>query len=158
MPAKYSDVEINMLIKEPKPLPKNYRSSIRLSVKRGHKESEIDVIGNKDNQFRLIFRQSSLNTLDFSVILAFCPKETNQIFRLRRYNGKSHEHTNIIEGDIFYGFHIHTATERYQELGSDPDSFAEISDKFSDFNSAVQCLLSDCALQLPNDDQLELFR
>jgi hypothetical protein len=29
---------------------------------------------------------------------------------LRRCNGKSHEHTNIIESDKFYDFHIHTAT------------------------------------------------
>ena len=138
-------------------MPKNYRSSIRLSVKRGHKESAIDVMGNNGNQFRLIFRQGSSNTLDFSVILAFCPKETNQIFRLRRYNGKSHEHTNKIEGNTFYGFHIHTATERYQELGSAPDTFAEICNEFSCFESAVQCLLLDCALQPPKDDQLELF-
>jgi len=55
--------------------------------------------------------------LDFSIILAYCPEASNQLFRLRRYNGKSHEHTNTIEADKFYNYHIHTATERYQELG-----------------------------------------
>ncbi len=158
MPNKFSDDEINALIKETKPLPKNYRNFLRLNDKRGHKESELDVVGEKGDQFRLIFRQSNINNLDFSVILAFCPKGTNQVFRLRRYNGKSHEHTNKIECSTFYGFHIHTATERYQELGSDPDSFAEQSSKYYDFNSAVHCLFDDCGLVIPKGDQLELFK
>ncbi|MDZ7814842.1 MAG: DUF1828 domain-containing protein [Planctomycetota bacterium] len=36
---------------------------------------------------------------------------------MRRYNGKSHQHTNKIEGNTFFDFHIHQATERYQEFG-----------------------------------------
>lgn len=97
------------------------------------------------------------NALDFSIILAFCPPETNQIFRLRRYNVKSHEHTNTIESVSFYDFHVHTATERYQELGTREDADAEPSKRFSDFHSAVNCMLSNCALELPDDPQQKLF-
>ena len=97
MATNYSDAEITELIKERKVLEANFRSKIKLRDKRGHKEQELDIRGVNDNQFCLILRQSSLNTFAFSIILAYCPVGSNQLFRLRRYNGKSHEHTNKIE-------------------------------------------------------------
>jgi len=118
MAAKYSDADIAILIAERKPLAEDFSSQVRMRNRRGHKEQELDIQGVSGNQFRLILRQSSFNVLDFSIILAHCPADTNQIFRLRHYNGKSHEHTNTIESDTFYDFHIHTATERYQESGA----------------------------------------
>ena len=57
-------------------------------------------------------RQNRINLLDFSVILAVRVPQLNQVFRLRRYNGRSHEHTNQIESVTFHDFHIHFATER----------------------------------------------
>lgn len=104
MPVKYSDQEIGRLIQERKKLPGNYRSLIGLRRKRGHKERELDLTGIEGNQFRLTLRQSNFNPLDFSIILALNPFETNLLFRLRRYNGKSHEHTNHIENNSFYVF------------------------------------------------------
>ena len=157
MAAKYSDADITRLIKERKPLEENFRSKIRLRDKSGHKEQELDVEGVDENQFRLILRQSSFNTLDFSIILVYCLPDNNQLFRLRRYNGKSHEHTNKIESNTFYNFHIHTATERYQELGTREDAYAEPSDRFSDFHTAINCMLSDCGFDVPENPQPSLF-
>ena len=117
----------------------------------------MDIEGVDDNQFRLILRQSSFNTLDFSIILTFCLPDSNQLFRLRRYNGKSHEHTNKIELNTFYNFHIHTATERYQEFGTREDAYAEPSDRFSDFHTAINCMLSDCGFDVPKNPQTSLF-
>lgn len=157
MAAKYSDVDIRALIEEKKPLSKEFRSKIRLREKRGHKEQELDIQGVNGHQFRIVLRQSNYNALDFSIILTFCPTGSNLIFRLRRYNGKSHEHTNTIESEKFYDYHIHTATERYQELGMREDAFAEPSDRFSDVNTAINCMLNDCGFEVPQDPQLRLF-
>ena len=158
MPAKYSDAEIARMVQERKPLPSNYRTRIQLRDKRGHKERELDVAGESGTQYRLILRQSSFNTLDFSIILAANPADSNQFFRLRRYNGKSHEHTNQIEGNNFYDFHIHHATERYQESGAREDAFAEVTDRYVDFHTALRCMLDDCGFETPQDTQLDLFR
>jgi len=50
-------------------------------------------------------------TPDFSCGLGFIPKGKTQVFSLRRYNGKSHQHTNRLdENQPFYDFHIHQAT------------------------------------------------
>lgn len=65
-----SDKEIADLIQEQKPLPPDYRSRIQLRPKLGHKERELDLDGDKGNEFRLILRQSAINPLDFSIILA----------------------------------------------------------------------------------------
>ena len=85
------------------------------------------------------------------------PPGTNQLFRLRRYNGKSHEHTNNIEKNSFYDFHIHMATERYQELGTREDAYAEPTNQFSDFHSALQYMLNECNFEPPENEQLSLF-
>ena len=152
-----SDKEITDLIQEKKQLPRDYRTKIQLRPKAGHKERELDLKGEKENEFRLILRQNSINPLDFSIILAYRPPKSNQLFRLRRYNGKSHEHTNIIEAETFYDFHIHQATGRYQEFGSREDAFAERTDRFAGLQQAVSCLLKDCAFGIPNGPQGRLF-
>jgi hypothetical protein len=115
MAARLTDKEIKALIAETKPLPADYIARTQTKPKRGHKERELELTGKNGSEFRLILRQSLLNSLDFSVILAYQVPGKNQSLRLRRYNGKSHEHTNKLESQTFYDFHVHTATERYQE-------------------------------------------
>ena len=157
MTAKFSDLDIDGFIREPKPLPRDYRTAVRLKDKRGHKEQELDISGGNGSQFRLILRQSNFNTLDFSIILAVCPPDTNLVFRLRRYNGRSHEHTNLIEGNSFYDFHIHIATERYQDLGTWEDAFAEQTNLYADYHGAVQRMFDDCGFVAPPEDQMPLL-
>lgn len=117
MAVTYTDAEIARLLAEEKPLPADWQQRFRLSSKLGHDERELIVAGRAGSQFRVIFRKSRSNSLDFSVILGVDIPLSNRLFRLRRYNGKSHEHTNQIEGDSFYDFHIPMATERYQLRG-----------------------------------------
>jgi hypothetical protein len=82
----------------------------------------------------------------------------NKLFRLKRYDGKSHEHTNPIESQRFYDFHIHTATERYQNYGTgEEDKYAEPTNRFTNYGEAFQCLLRDCGFQLPQSPQINLF-
>jgi len=157
MAINLTEADIKNFLKEPKQLDQEFRQKIRLRDKKGHKEQELDVTGANGNEFRLILRQSNYNPLDFSIILAYCHPKINQLFRLRRYNGKSHEHTNIIEANKFYNFHIHTATERYQELGVREDSYAEQSNRYSDFNSAITCMVADCGFKIPKNAQQNLF-
>lgn len=157
MTALLTDAQIAALRREPKPLPVDYRERVRLRARRGHKERELTIRGATDGEFRLILRESQFNSLDFSVILAVLLPKTNVLFRLRRYNGKSHEHTNKLEGQRFYAFHIHIATERYQETGFREDAFAEPTSRYQDFSGALKCMLDDCGFQLPAGDQAEIF-
>jgi len=157
MAARYTDSEIQQLLAERKLLPDEYRKKLKPREKRGHREAELSIAGAASVEFRLIARQNSLNVLDFSLILAVCPAGSNQLFRLRRHNGKSHEHTNQIEANTFYDFHIHMATERYQELGMREDAYAEATDRFGDFDSALHCLMEDCGFATPPDPNLRLF-
>jgi len=157
MPSQLSDSDITVLLAEPKPLPGDYQSRLQLRPKSGHKERELDVTGATGSDFQLIVRQSLFNPLDFSVILGYLMPGFNVLFRLRRYNGRSHQHTNRIEGNTFYDFHIHTATERYQEAGHEEDHYAETTDRFADLGGAIQCMLQDCAFELPSDTQGSLF-
>ena len=153
----FSDQDIQRLIKEKKPLPKDYKVKIQVRPKRGHKERELDIEGEDGNDFRLILRQSTINPLDFSIILIYRPPKSNILFRLRRYNGRSHEHTNTIEGNTFYDYHIHQATERYQHIGAREDTYAEPTNRFSDFHQAISCIINDCGFEIPSGIQISLF-
>ena len=157
MAATYLDQEIESLVQERKIGPADWRNRTRLKPKRGHDEEQLDLTGHAGNEFRLIFRQNKINPLDFSVILAVRVPGSSKIFRLRRYNGKSHEHTNHIEDVTFYDFHIHVATERYQERGPREDAYAEPTDRYGDFHGALRCLIKDANLKVPPESQSNLF-
>ena len=157
MPVQYTDDQIAELIAEPKPLPGDFHRRMLLMPKRGHKEQQLDLQGMRGGEFRIILRQSEGNALDFSVILACVVARSHRAFRLRRYNGKNHEHTNRIEKEKFYDFHIHTATERYQAMGEEEDAFGEPTGRYGAMNGAVDCLLHDCGFSVPPPDQPALF-
>ena len=157
MAVTYLDQEIESLIQERKPAPSDWRNRIRLKPKRGHDEQHLDLASDTGGEFRLILRQNKINPLDFSIILAVRVPGSNQIFRLRRYNGKSHEHTNHIEDVTFYDFHIHVATERYQDIGTREDAYAEPTDRYGDFHGALRCLIDDANLEVPPESQGDLF-
>ena len=148
-----TDIDIARLLAEPKPLPRDYQSRLQLRPKSGHKERDLDVTGGSGSEFQIILRQSIFNPLDFSVILGYSFPTSSVLFRLRRYNGRSHEHTNCIEGGAFYDFHIHTATERYQDAGYAEEHYAEATNRYADIVGAIQCLIEDCAFELPPGTQ-----
>ena len=158
MSIVFTDDQIRALILEPKPLPHDYRKRLSLRQKRGHREQELTIQGAEAHEFHIILRQSSIDPLNFSVILSVTVPGTNRIFRLRRYNSKTHQHSNRLEGsDRFYSFHIHQATERYQEAGWDEDSYAEPTKRFADLHSAIKCMFQDCGFILPEAEPLTLF-
>lgn len=156
MAVFFTDNEIAALVKEAKPLPPDWRKRVVLKPKRGHRERELDVKGENGSDFRVILRQAALNPFDFSVILCLLVPKTNQVFRLLRCNGKSHEHTNKIERETFYEFHIHRATERYQKEGYPEDGYAEVTDRYSDFEGALDTLMTKGGFVLPSLPQMEL--
>lgn len=152
-----NDAEISNLIRERKEFPTNYESLFQTKAKRGHKEQELTSRKDDGSLFKIMLRQSRQNILDFSVILGYVPPNSTQIFRLRRYNGKSHEHTNKIEKEVFDDFHIHMATERYQQAGFKEDKYAQVTDAYSEIHGAMDCLIEDCNIVLPGSNQLRLL-
>jgi len=149
-----TDAQIAAHIADAKELPASFLSRAHPKPKRGHKESELAVTGESGADYTLIFRLSNINPNDFSAILAVQLPNSTRLFRLRRYNGRSHEHTNRIERETFYGFHVHTATERYQDIGLDEDAYAEPTNRYSDYSAAVQCLVEDCGCTFAPGDAL----
>lgn len=142
---------------EEKVLPADYRSRLQLRPKRGHKERDLTIVTPSGREFRLIPRESGINPLAFSVILAYRPLGTSRLFRLRRYDGRGHEHTNLLERNRFYDFHTHLATARYQDADLPEDGYAEPTDRFADFQGAVDCLLRDCGFALPPNSRLSFL-
>ena len=146
----YTDEEINELINEPKPLPEEWETDI-------YTLDHMEIKGEKGNLFRIIVRTDKEDPLDFSVILGVIHSYTTLVFRLRRYNGKTSPHINRIEGNEVAGFHIHEATERYQDRGQKEDAYAVETNRYSDVKGAIACLIADTNCVIPEKTQLNLF-
>jgi hypothetical protein len=154
------DIEIQNLISELKPFKFEFSTFLsKAKEKLGHKENDFIIDRQDGSKFRIMVRQSISNPLDFSIILGYYKPNSNLLIRLKRYNGKSHEHQNKIEKtDKFYDFHIHIATERYQNTSQyKPEHYAEITERYSDIHSAWLCFAQDCNITYPNSNNQQLF-
>jgi hypothetical protein len=144
-----SEDSIRELIDESKPIPDGLCPLTRLTQRHQHMRRDFEITSNMGNAFMVAIRQSMLNTFDFSVILCYQMPGLSTLFRLRRYNGKSHYHSNPIENTVFREFHIHTATARYQLRGPKEEHFAETTNRYADLDGAIDCLLNDCGFRKP---------
>jgi hypothetical protein len=155
-----TDEQIQNLIDEPKVLPDNYRKRL-LEMKPkpngSHSEGELVASGDNGSEFLVKTRLSIHNPFNFSVILMYSFPDTSRMFRLRRYNGRTTPHLNPLENQRILGFHIHKATERYQEAGYDEDTYAMETDRYTDLHGALRCMIDDCGFIRPENDQVEMF-
>ena len=153
----FTDEEIQSLIAEEKHFRGSIDEMMNFKESDGHKRSSVEILCADGNLFVIKLRQNLNNVNDFSAILAFQERGCNKDFKIRRYNGKSHEHSNKLEGDKFYAFHIHMATQRYQDIGRKEESFAEATNRYSDLRGALKCLLKDCNVIAKLNPQTSLF-
>ena len=153
----FSNQEITTLIEERKVLSDNRRSKFRKTRNRGNDEYRLNMTGAEGNNFHVIVRMSIFNKLNFSVVLAVKVPPPKKLFRLKRYNGDYHLHTNTIEEQEVEGFHIHTATEKYQMNGTREEVYAEPTKRFNDVNGALKCLFADANFEDPYELQGTLF-
>jgi hypothetical protein len=147
-----SDEAISELVNETKSIPEGLRPLSRLVERNKHQRRDYEIICDSGNCFVIAVRQSTMNVFDFSALLCYRMPGMNKLFRLRRYNGRSHFHTNTLEKQTFRDFHIHMATERYQNICPKEDHFAVVDKRYSDLNSAVDCLLYDCGFRNPIEE------
>ena len=153
----FMDDEIGQLILEKKYYNGTMVDLLNFKESDGHKKASVEILQPDGNMFIIKLRQNVNNINDFSAIFAYQAKRSNKDFKLRRYNGKSHEHTNSLENKRFYNFHIHYATQRYQDAGCKEEKYAEETDRYSDCRGALKCLLADCNIQIKTDNQTSLF-
>lgn len=161
-----TEEEIRGLIDETKILPDKWSSLFQLKSRSNymHEERNLLITGKTGNKFRIILRQNKINIFDFSIILIFVDRNGKE-FRLIRYNGKHPSvHTNKWEKREGYSnfefnptFHIHKATQRYQEAGFIIDGYAEPTAIYYDFKSALGHFLSENNFRELQGPQRRLF-
>ena len=140
------DEEIKDLITEEKILPSNWQTRSRARPKTNYTYSERDLglRSVSDRNFRVVLRTNQINLLDFSIILMFEDIDQSE-YRLMRCNGlHPSRHTNKWEKErglpnswFDPTFHIHQATERYQLAGYAIDGYAEPTEEYSSYDTAL---------------------
>jgi hypothetical protein len=168
MPNYLADAEIARLIHLPKELPTNWlRKLHQLKADPNFRHSRSNIIvSTQDGRFRISLRQNRDEKDDFSVVLMFLAKSKEQRwFRLKRYNGLHPPlgiHKNRIEKTNIKGFHIHTATWRYQNRTPKEEGFAEATSAYVDLWTALDLMITQCGFIKPKVSteqrgQLRLF-
>ena len=74
-----NDNQIDDLIVEEKRTKLVVRDIWNLKTRGVHKENDFTINRVDGSQFKIILRQNALNILDFSAILGYIPKESNQV-------------------------------------------------------------------------------
>ena len=111
--------------------------------------SKINVRDDFENRFEVFVRVNNEIPGDFSVGVIYRPEGYDKGIVLRRYNGNSHSHTNKIEREkIVRKFHIHEATERYQDAGYKAEDYATISTGYSTYQEAIDRMIDECNLRV----------
>jgi hypothetical protein len=143
------DDEIQALLREEKAIPLGLYPLKAMPELHHHRRKNCDVSAESGHEFVEAVRQSSLNVMDFPVILGYKLPGVFTVFRQRRYNGSS-QHSNTFEKETIDGFHVHTPTERYQQMaGFKEDYVAELTNRYSDSNAPIECLLNECSFRSP---------
>lgn len=160
--ARFPDGKISQLIQEQKVFGDNWEKQVQGKHKRGGKEASISLKGEFGSKFQLVVNQNSFNRANFCIVLGFYPVPSKKLFRLLRYDGNDHAHTNkLLKGDsiefIEYQCHRHISTERYQDAGEKSDSYAEPDNRYSNLEEAFECAIQDCNIVYPYDKTLPLF-
>jgi hypothetical protein len=152
--------ELDRLFNEKKILPRDYHRRIKTNSKSGtkHEQKELTVEGESGHTFSIALRKNRLDPFDFSVILRYKDDSTGLWHNLARYNGRSHKHTNKLEGTSFRDFHIHRATQRYQENGLRIESFAEVTNRYNSFANAVDAFIEDFNFIVEGLESTKLLR
>jgi len=161
-----TDLEIAELITERKALPINWRTRLRPRPKANaqFEQRELEIRTAVGHRFRIVIKRSLLNLFDFSVILMFEDADGSE-YRLTRYNGRhSSRHTNKLEkalgmpnSQFAPAFHIHIATERYQRASLKIDGYAEVTDRYNDYPSALEEFLAGCSFEREDPAQKRLL-
>jgi len=156
-----TDEEIAELLQEPKQLGRNWETRLRPRPKSNFKftQRDCEIEGKNGHMFRIIIRHNMINPLDFSIILIFRDEDGTE-FNLCRYNGKHpSQHTNKLEkskgladSSFRNAFHIHMATQRYQEEGLNIDGYAEATNEYSSFDTALRTFVRTNGFSAPGDE------
>lgn len=147
-----SDKKIEMLIQKRKFLPVEWCQKFIAKPKNGHTDYHLSVPSDTGYDFEIIRRESSYDPSNFSVVLGVYVPGEKDLFRLRRYNGDNHTHTNPLEKNEVRGFHIHMTTEKYQRKRLQDkririDDYAVSTTCYQDIKGALRCLIKDANFQ-----------
>lgn len=151
----FTDVQIAELLKDPKPIPEDFRKwtlqpAMFLSGDNYHFTRIIKSKGGR--KFGLYIRQNTIEKMDFSTGLRLIIS-SNEGFDLFRCNGWHPEHCNKLDkGKPGYIIpentcHFHLATERYSRVQkkSRLSGYAEATTQFHDITSALEFLIEKCS-------------
>jgi hypothetical protein len=150
---KYDTLELQELLAIPKLITEPPRREMKLE--RGSWRNDMrlrSVEGGHD--FRVFMRKSEEFPENFSIGLAYLPKDGNGEVVLLRCNGPHGEFNATFNASHpHYSFHVHQATEETIASGERPENHAETCSEFASYEEALQYFIRAVNI----DDAAEYF-
>ncbi len=140
-PRRYAAEELEELTACPKTVSEAPRQEMKLD--QGHWRNDMRVKSIEgDREFRVFLRRSEDFPENFSIGLAFLPKDGTGEVVLLRCNGPHGGYNDALDPERpHWDFHVHKATAQMIEAGLRPEKLAEVNRQFGSFEEALHYFL-----------------
>jgi hypothetical protein len=160
-PRRYTQDEIDGLIGCAKAITEPPKREMKLD--RGHFRNDMRLrSGDGALEFRVFMRRSEDLPENFSIGVAFLPKDGTGEILLLRCNGPHGGFNDTFDpDDPHWDFHVHRATAEMIEAGQRPEKSAVVNRDFASYEEALQYFLrtaniTDAAAHSPDLAQRKL--
>ena len=154
-PRRYTQDEIDSLIGCAKTITEPPKREMKLD--RGHFRNDMRLrSGDGALEFRVFMRRSEDLPENFSIGLAFLPRDGTGEILLLRCNGPHGGFNDTFDpDDPHWDFHVHRATAEMIEAGQRPEKSAVVNRDFASYEEALQYILrtaniTDAAAHFPD--------
>jgi hypothetical protein len=149
----YDTLELLKLLAIPKLVSEPPRREMKLERGSWRNDMRLRSVDG-DHDFRVFMRKSEEFPENFSIGLAYLPKDGNGEIVLLRCNGPHGEFNATLDASHpHYSFHVHQATEETIASGERPESHAESCAEFASYEEALQYFIRTVNI----DDAAEYF-
>ena len=140
-PRRYTQDEIDSLIGCAKTITEPPKREMKLD--RGHFRNDMRLrSGDGALEFRVFMRRSEDLPENFSIGLAFLPRDGTGEILLLRCNGPHGGFNDTFDpDDPHWDFHVHRATAEMIEAGQRPEKSAVVNRDFASYEEALQYFL-----------------
>lgn len=134
----YNSVELQALLVVSKSISEPPRREMKLDRGSWRNDMRLKSVEG-DDDFRVFMRRNQKFPENFSIGLAYRPKDGTEEITLLRCNGPHGAFNSTFDpAHPHYSYHVHRATEETIASGARPESYAEICSEFASYEEALQ--------------------
>ena len=147
--ANFNQTEVEALISCPKEVSEAPKREMKLDGAQKRNTAKLVALDGTNGEFTIFMRQNVDFPENFSIGLAYSPRDGRETITLLRCNGKHGDfNSNFDPQHPHWDFHVHRASDKAIEAGFAPEKFAIKTTEYASFEEALQVFVKQVNLNL----------